>query len=68
MERAMEFFKLLFTAQMVNEIVDHTNSYTVEHITEGSHRTYAQPYSSWKDTTADEDYCLIALLIYFWTG
>jgi len=50
METAMEFFKLFFTAQMVKEIVDHTNSYAVEHITEGSHRTYAQPDGSWKDT------------------
>lgn len=59
------FLKLLFSAQMVNEIVDYTNSYAVEHITEGSHRTYAQPDGSWKDTTADEIYRLIALLVYF---
>jgi len=63
METAVEFFKLFFTAQMVNEIVDHTNSYDVEYITEGPHRTYAQPDGSWKDTTADEIYRLIALLI-----
>lgn len=59
------FLKLRFSAQMVNEIVDYTNSYAVEHITEGSHRTYAQPDGSWKDTTADEIYRLIALLVYF---
>lgn len=50
---------------MVNEIVDHTHSYAVEHIHEGSQRTYAQPDSSWKDTKADEIYHLIAPFICF---
>ena len=36
------FLKLFFTEELVNNIVRHTNSYAVEHITEGTHRSYAQ--------------------------
>ena len=62
---AVEFFKLSFTEELVNNIVRHTNSYAVEHITEATHRSYAQADGSWKDTTPEEIYRLIALLIYF---
>ena len=65
MHTAVEFFKLFFTDELVNKIVEHTNSYAVQHITEGSHRTYAQADGSWKDTTPDEIHRLLALLIYF---
>ena len=65
MQTAVEFFKLFFTEELVNNIVRHTNSYAVEHITEGTHRSYAQGDGSWKDTTPEEIYRLIALLIYF---
>ena len=65
MNTAVEFFKLFFTKELVNNIVEHTNSYAVQHITEGTHRSYAQADGSWKDTTPEEIYRLIALLIYF---
>ena len=50
---------------MINNIVNHTNSYAYEHIMEGNHRTYAQPDGSWQEVTSDEIKRLIALLIYF---
>ena len=65
MQTAVEFFKLFFTEELVNNIVRHTNSYAVEHITEATHRSYAQADGSWKDTTPEEIYQMTALLIYF---
>ena len=50
---------------MVRNICDHTNSYAIEHISDGTHRYYAQSDGSWKETTPDEINRLIALLIYF---
>lgn len=38
---ALKFFKLVVTDELVNSIVEHTNSYGVQHISEGSHRSYA---------------------------
>ena len=63
--RAVEFFYLFFTVEMIKQIVDHTNSYAYEHIMEGSHQSYAQKDGSWKEVTSDEIKRLIALLIYF---
>lgn len=65
MTKAVEFFHLFFTDEMVRNICDHTNSYAIEHISYGTHRTYAQPDGSWKETTPDEINRLIAILIYF---
>ena len=65
MTRAVEFFHLFFTFEMIRQIVDHTNSYAYEHITEGSDQSYAQKDGSWKEVTPDEIKRLIALLIYF---
>ena len=65
MTKAVEFFHLFFTSEMIYNICAHTNSYAVECISDGTHRTYAQPDGSWKDTTPDEINRLIALLIYF---
>ena len=65
MKRAVEFFHLFFTVEMINNIVNHTNSYAYEQIMEGTHRTYAQPDGSWKEVTSDEIKRLIAFLIYF---
>ena len=39
--RAVQFFHLVFSFEMILEIVNHTNSYAYEHIMEGSHRSYA---------------------------
>lgn len=65
MTKAVEFFHLFFTVEMINNICSHTNSYANEHIVAGTHRSYTQSDGSWKDTTPDEINRLIALLIYF---
>ena len=65
MTRAVEFFHLFFTFEMIVEIVNHTNNYAYEHIMEGSHRSYAQKDGSWKEVPSDEIKRLIALLMYF---
>ena len=65
MTKALEFFQLFFTEEMVSEICTHTNSYANEHIIEGSHQSYTQSDGSWKDTTPVEINRLVALLIYF---
>ena len=65
MTRAVEFFHLFFTLEMINQIVDHTNSYAFERIIEQSHRCHAQKDGSWQKVTSDEIKKLIALLIYF---
>ena len=65
MHTAIEFFKLFFTEELENDIVKHTNSYAVQQITEGTHQSYAHADGSWKDTTPEEIYRLIAFLIYF---
>ena len=65
MTRAVEFFYLFFTVEMIDSIVAHTNSYAQEKIFSGSFSTYAQPDGSWKDVTADEIKRFIACLIYF---
>ena len=64
-DKGSEFFHLLFTFEMIVEIVNHTNSYAYEHIMEGSHRSYAQKDGSWKEVTSDEIKRLNALLMYF---
>ena len=65
MTRAVEFFYLFFTAEMINNICNHTNSYAYERIFEGSFQSYTQADGSWPEVTADEIKRLIALLIYF---
>ena len=64
MTKAVEFFHLFFTVEMINDICSHTNSYANEQIVAGSHWSYTQSDGSWKDTTPDEVNRLIALLIY----
>ena len=65
MTRAVDFFHLFFTAEMVNSIVVHTNSYAYVKIADGTYTSYTQSDGSWKDTTPDEINRLMALLIYF---
>lgn len=65
MTRAVDFFRLFFTVEMINNICSHTNSYANENIIAGTHRSYTESDGSWKDTTPDEINRLIALLIYF---
>lgn len=40
MTRAVDFFCLFFTDEMLNSIVTHTNSYAQEKIFSGTHRSY----------------------------
>ena len=63
MTTAVEFFKLFFTVELVNNIVTHTNNYAYEHIV--THQSYAKGDGSWQEATADEITRLIAILIYF---
>ena len=49
MTRAVEFFHLFFTLEMINQIVDHTNSCAYERIIEESHWCYAQKDGSWQE-------------------
>ena len=65
MTKAVEFFYLFFTAEMISNIVNHTNSYANEHIFSGTHQSYTKPDGSWQDATADEIKRLIAILNYF---
>ena len=65
MTKAVEFFSLFLTAEMISSIVTHTNSYANEHIFSDTHQSYASPDGSWQDVTADEIKRLIAILIYF---
>ena len=65
MTRVVDFFNLFFTVELIDSIVNHTNSHAYAHVMEGSHKSYAQPDGSWKEVTADEIKRMIALLIYF---
>ena len=50
---------------MINNIVNHTNSYALEKIGDGLGSSYSLTDGSWKDVTADEIRRFIALLIHF---
>ena len=65
MTKAVEFFHLFFTVEMINDICAHTNSYAYGKSFEGSHTSYTKSDGSWEDVTADEIKRLVALLIYF---
>ena len=65
MTRAVDFFNLFFTVELVNNIVNHTNSYAYEQAMAGSHQSYTKNDGSWQEVTSDEIRRLIALLIYF---
>ena len=54
MVKAVDYFNLYLTVDMIDFIVNHTNSYAWEHITDNSHRTYALPDGSWQETNRDE--------------
>ena len=63
MTKAVVFFYLIFTTEMISNIVTHTNSYANEHIFSRT-QSYASPDGSWRDVTADEIKRLIAILMY----
>ena len=63
MTTAVEFFNLFFTVELINSIVNHTNSYAFQHI--ATHQSYSEKDGFWLETNADEIRRLIAILIYF---
>ena len=60
---AYSFFKLFFTDNMINSIVDHTNSYAQEKPFRGLGSSYTFSDRSWQDVTANEIRRFIAILI-----
>ena len=67
MVKALDFFQLYFTGELVGNIVQHTNTYAYIQLADenSKHQSYAASDGSWRDTTPDEILRLIALLIYF---
>ena len=64
MTRAVDFFNLFFTVDMIHSICINTNDYANQHIFEGT-QSYVKSDGSWQDVTPNEIKRLIALLIYF---
>ena len=64
MTKAVEFFHLFFTFDMINTICTHTNSYANYHVFSGTHQSYTDSTAggSWRDVTPDEIKRLIALI------
>ena len=62
---AYSSFKLFFNDRMINNIVNHTNSYAQEKLQNGLGNSYTISDGSWNDVTADEIRRMIALLIHF---
>ena len=60
--RAIDFFNLFFTNDLIESIPKHTNTYAYSHIL--NKPAYALKDGSWKETTPSEIKQLIALLIY----
>jgi hypothetical protein len=63
MTKAIHVFQLLFTQQLLSEICQHTNSYAWLKIPEKLY--YGDWHGAWTETTEDELWKLIALIIYF---
>ena len=62
MTRALDFFRLFFTAELVRTICTHTNSYAWGVIGEESY--YGDKDGAWVETTPEEMEKLIALILY----
>jgi len=54
----MDFFQLLFTLEILQEISTHTNAYAWKK------QHYGEKDGSWQETTPSEIHLLIALIIY----
>lgn len=48
--RAVDF-NLFFTVELINRILEYTNTHAYTHITKGSNRSYVQQDDSWKEVT-----------------
>ncbi|XP_064460258.1 piggyBac transposable element-derived protein 4-like [Ornithodoros turicata] len=60
--RALDFFQLFFTTEVINKICESTNKYAWRHILEKS--AYAEKDGSWKEVTVEEMTKFIGILIY----
>lgn len=60
--RAVDFFLLFFTAQIIEDICKSTNKYAWMHIFEKP--TYSERDGSWKEVTEEEMLKFIGLLVY----
>ncbi|XP_049275812.1 piggyBac transposable element-derived protein 4-like [Rhipicephalus sanguineus] len=60
--RAVDFFQLFFTTQLISMICDYTNKYAWMHILE--RQTYAERDGSWRNFSPDEVMKCIGILIY----
>ena len=49
-------FNLFFTVELINRIVEYTNTHAYTHITKGSNRSYVQLDDSWKEVTKQGDH------------
>ena len=62
MTRAVDFFRLFFTAELVRTICTHTNSYGWGAI--GNKPYYGDKEGAWVETSPEEIEKLIALILY----
>lgn len=60
--RAVDFFWLFFTAQVVDDICRNTNIYGWLHVLDK--QTYRNTAGGWDEISPDEFYAFIALIIY----
>ena len=62
MTKAVDFFRLFITVELIREICEHTNSYGW--ITIGEKSYYGDKDGAWKETNPEEIEKLIALILY----
>ena len=62
MTRAVDFFRLFITTELLKQICEHTNSYGW--LTIGEKQYYGDMHGAWKETTPEEIEKLIALILY----
>ena len=63
MTKAVDFFRLFFTLELIQEIVKHTNAYAWTVIEKK--QAYADKWGAWKETSVEEIEKLIAIILYF---
>jgi hypothetical protein len=63
MTKAVDFFQLFFTMELLNEICNHSNTYGWMNV--GNKSTYGNSEGAWEEMSFDELKKLIGLIIYF---
>ena len=63
MTKAIDFFQLFFTVELINEICTHSNAYAW--INKTNKQSYANTQGAWNETSYEELKKLIGHLIYF---